>query len=380
MKTTGPQRVSPDIAEKHEAPKCNRGDDQMRRFVIFLMASGILLLSASIFAQQQDDSRPGKASNGTPLKLVGKYEFPNNVTGRFDHILVDLKTQRLFTTPQSTKAVMVFDLKTRELIHTLPGIAIPHHLLYREDLNRLYVTDGGEGGALRIFDGKTYELLKSVPLLPDADPSIYDPATKLLYVENGGKDAKMDYSTINIINTTSGENLASLTVDTPGLDGMAIEPSGPRLYETDVAKNRIVVIDRVARKVIATWPITLGKTAVTLALDEPHHRLFVGCRSGHIIVFDTATGKELQALPINQGVDDLSFDVKARRLYAACPAGDGSIDVYKQLDPDHYVSLGQVPSGPGARTGELVSALGRYYVAVPQRDATNAQILEYQIQ
>jgi len=223
-------------------------------------------------------------------------------------------------------------------------------------------------------------LIKSVPLLPDADPSIYDPATKLPYVESGGKDAKMNYSTVNIINTTTGENLGSLTVDSPGLDGMAIEASGPRIYETDVAKNRIVVIDRAARKVITTWPITLGKTAVTLALDEPNHRLFVGCRSGHIVVFDTATGKELQALPINQGVDDLHFDAKAKRLYAACPAGDGSIDVYKQLDPDHYVSLGQVPSGPGARTGELVSTLGRYYVAVPQRDTTNAQILEYQIQ
>lgn len=352
----------------------------MRTFVTFLMASGILLLSASIFAQQQENSGLRKASNAAPLKLVGKYEFPKSVTGRFDHILVDLKTQRLFTTPQSTNSVMVFDLKTRELIHTIPGLAIPHHLLYRDDLNRLYVTDGGEGGALKIFDGKTYELLKSVPLLPDTDPSIYDPATKILYVENGGKDAKMDYSTINIINTTSGENLGSLTVDTPGLDGMAIERSGPRLYETDVAKNRIVVMDRVARKVIATWPITLGKTAVTLALDEPHHRLFVGCRSGHIIVFDTATGKELQALPINQGVDDLNFDIKAKRLYAACPAGDGSIDVYKQSDPDHYMSLGQVPSGPGARTAELVSTLGRYYVAVPQHDATNAQILEYQIQ
>jgi DNA-binding beta-propeller fold protein YncE len=353
----------------------------MRRIVIFLLASGILvLMSASIFARQQKDSSPGKASNGTPLKLVGKYDFPSNVTGRFDHLLVDLKTQRLFTTPQSAKAVMVFDLKTRELIHTIAGIEIPHHLLYREDLNRLYVTDGGDGGALRIFDAKTYELLKSVPLLPDTDPSIYDPVSKLLYVENGGKDAKMNYSTINVIDTTSGKNLGSLTVDSEGLDGMAIETSGPRIYETDVAKNRIVVIDREARRVITTWPITLGKTAVTLALDEPHHRLFVGCRSGHIVVFDTATGKELQALPINQGVDDLNFDVKAKRLYAACPAGDGSIDVYKQLDPDHYVSLGRVPTGPGARTGELVSTLGRYYVAVPQRNTTNAQILEYQIQ
>src|SRR5258706_2487581 len=171
----------------------------MKRIGVFVLASGILMLvSASIFARQQKESSPGKASNQTPLKLVGKYDFPSNVTGRFDHLLVDLKTQRMFTTPQSTKAVMVFDLKTREMIHTIAGIEIPHHLLYREDLNRLYVTDGGNGGALRIIDGKTYELIKSVPLLPDADPSIYDPATKLLYVESGGKETKEDYITLYI--------------------------------------------------------------------------------------------------------------------------------------------------------------------------------------
>src|SRR5712671_391202 len=200
----------------------------MKRIVIFLLASGIFVpISASILARQQKDSSAGKTSNGTPLKLVGKYEFPSSVTGRFDHLLVDLKTQRMFTTPQSAKAVMVFDMKTREMTHTIAGIEIPHHLLYREDLNRLYVTDGGNGGALRIFDAKTYELLKSVPLLPDADPSIYDPATKLLYVENGGKDAKMDYSTINIINTTSGENLGSLTVDSPGLMAWPLKHPDP---------------------------------------------------------------------------------------------------------------------------------------------------------
>ena len=113
----------------------------MRRITIFLLISGMLVLvSASNFARERDNSAASKASNGTPLKLVGKYEFPTSVTGRFDHLLVELKTQRLFTTPQVAKAVMVFDLKSRELIHTIPGIEIPHHLLYREDLNRLYVT------------------------------------------------------------------------------------------------------------------------------------------------------------------------------------------------------------------------------------------------
>src|SRR5262249_10832971 len=41
--------------------------------------------------------------------------------------------------------------------------------------------------------------------------------------------------------------------------------------------------------------------------DEPHQRLFVCCRSGHVVVFDSNTGKELQSLPIAKGVGDMVF-------------------------------------------------------------------------
>lgn len=346
---------------------------------LFLFLAAPTLARGPQPANPQSNSESAATSNTVPLKLTGSYDFPGEVKGRFDHVLVDLKGDRLFTTPQASKAVMVFDLKTRSLVHTIPDIQIPHHLTYREDIDRLYVTDGGGGGALKMFDGKTYDLIKSVKLLPDTDPSIYDPATKLIYVEAGGKDANQGYSTVYVIDTTSGENLGSLTVDSPGLDGMALEKSSTRLYEADVAKNRIIVIDRVARKVAMTWPITMGKTCVTLALDEPHHRLFAGCRSGQTVVFDTASGKELQALSINQGIDDLDFDGKSKRMYAACPAGEGSIDVYLQTDPDHYRSLGQVPTGPGARTAALVLQLNRYYVGAPQHDDVVAKILEFEI-
>src|SRR5258705_80644 len=347
-----------------------------------LVTSAVLFsLALPLFAQKRETSAQKATSEGSaPLKLVGRYEFPSDLKTRFDHLLVEVNSHRVFTTPQVAKSVMVFDLKSHKLIHTISGVEVPHHLLYREDLNRLYVTDGGGGGALKIFDGKTYDLIKSVKLLPDADASIYDPATKYLYIVNEGSDANLTYSFISIIDTTSGDKVGEMTINSPKLDAMVIETSGPRLYVTDVANTKIEVIDRKSRTVIASWPITLGKTEVTLALDEANHRLFVGCRTGQIVVFDTETGKELQALPINQDIDDLAFDPKGKRLYAACPAGAGSIDVYKETDPDHYESLGQVPTGPGARTGEWEPKLQRYFVAVPQHEGTNAEVQEYQMQ
>ena len=58
-------------------------------------------------------------------------------------------------------------------------------------------------------------------------------------------------------------------------------------------------------------------------------------------------GKELQWLPIPQGVDDLVFDPTSKRLYAACRGDGGAVTVYHEEDADDYASLGKIASRPG---------------------------------
>jgi DNA-binding beta-propeller fold protein YncE len=218
-----------------------------------------------------------------------------------------------------------------------------------------------------------------VKLLVGADGIACDPVTKYLYVVSGGGSAKTTYSTISVIDTTSGEKLNEMKVDADTLETLAIERSSPRMYLNDRGKNQVDVIDRNTLQILAIWPVTLGKQNDPFALDEPHHRLFVACRSGQIVVFDTETGKELQALPIGEWADDLVFDPIRKRLYAACGAS-GTVDVYEQIDPDHYQSIGKVPSGPWGKTGRLVPELNRYFVPVPQHEDKNAEVLVYQMQ
>jgi DNA-binding beta-propeller fold protein YncE len=102
------------------------------------------------------------------LRRLRTLNLSSAVTGPFDHLTVDLKHKILFATPQDYKAVLVLDLNSGEVIHEIPDIARPHAILYRDDLNRLYITDGIEG-ALKIYDGTTYERLQSIPLTKDAD-------------------------------------------------------------------------------------------------------------------------------------------------------------------------------------------------------------------
>src|SRR5207302_350273 len=284
------------------------GEKMKKLFLIFVT----LFLVFEVAAEGQESA---------PLRLVRTITLPPDVKGHFDHFEVDLKGGRLFATPESYKAVLVFDFKTGELIRTIGGIGKPHAVLYREDLDRIYVTDG-EAGDLKIFDGKTYKLLSTVKLLEDADSIGYDVKTKHLYIDNGGGDVHQTYSMLSVVDTTAGKKVADIKIEGETLEAMTLESSTPRLYVNNKAKNQVDVVDRDKRAIIASWPVTKCKTNVAMALDETNHRLFIACRTASMVVLDTQSGKEITSLPITKGVDDAVYDPASKRIYAAC---DGSV-------------------------------------------------------
>ena len=338
-----------------------------RKNLFAIVISFVVVASVSVFAT--------RAQETAPLKLVQTIKLGADIKGHFDHFGIDLKGQRLFVTAEDAKSVLVYGLTDGKLIHTMGDISRPHAVLIRDDINRIYITDGGTGD-LKIFDATTYALLSTVILKLDADSIGYDSQTHLLYIDNGGGDVKETFSMISIVNTDTGAKAGDIKVDGDTLEALRLERSSPKMYVNNRAKNQIEVIDREKRAILASWPVTGATMNVAMALDEAHHRLFVGCRSGHVVVFNTETGKQLQALPIDKGVDDVVFDAASGRIYASC---DGAVNIYRETDADHYQSLGKVPSGPLGRTSSLVPELHRYFVAVPPHDAEPAEILIYQV-
>jgi WD40 repeat protein len=322
---------------------------------------------ASIAAQAQE-----------PLRPAGQLAMPASVQGRFDHVNIDVKGGRLFAAAETAHQVLVFDLKSGKYVRAIEGIEIPHAVFVREDLNRIFVTDGGPG-AVKVYDGASYALLATIPLKVDTDSIAYDSSTNLLYVVNGGGDAKETYSMVSVIDTTSNEKVADIKIDGDTLEAMAIEPTGDLMYVNDAAKNEVTLVNRKDRAIVASWPVKLGQRNVAMALDATGHRLFVASRSGVISIFDTATGRELSSLPIGKGVDDLAFDPANKRLYAPCGT-DGVIYVYQQQSADQYSLLGKVSAGAGVKNGVLAPTLGKYFVIVPPHPAAPGAIAAYAIQ
>ncbi len=320
------------------------------------------------------------AQTSPPLRLVLIYKMPEAVQGRFDHLAADVAGNRLFVAAESAHEVLVFNLRTGEYLQSITGIGIPHAIFVREDLDRIYITDGG-AGEVRIYDGKNYKLLGTVKLKVDADSIGYDPSTHELYVANGGGDANETFSMLSVVDTTAGTKVADIRIDGRTLEAMALEKDSPLLYVNNPAKGEVDVVNRKTRAVVAKWPVKTCERNVAMALEEPAHRLFVACRSGAIAIFDTKTGKQgMPPLPIPRGVDDLIFDPASKRLYASCGAEGGAIAVYQMVDAGGYKYLGAVHSEPGGKNEVLVPQLGRLYVTIPPRPDIPGEVYVYKVQ
>ena len=314
----------------------------------------------------------------TPLKLVETTPLPELHDGDFDHFTVDLKGNRLFSTAEENSKVLVFDLKTNKLIHTIQGLKAPHSMVYRGDLNKLFVVDG-DLGEVKIYDTESYKPAGTVKVREGADSSSYDPNTKYLYIVETGKDAHQPDSYITIVDTTAAKKVGEIKIDSDDVEAIALEKSGPRLFVNIRGKAEVEVYDRKSHSLLATWPIgDVAKKPTTIAFDEANHRLFVGTRDpGKLIVLDTESGKVVASFTAASMSDDMVYNAAKKRIYFA---GTEFVDVFQQRDPNHYEQIGHVPTAFRAKTAILVPELNRYYLAVPHHEKNSAELRVYDVE
>ena len=318
------------------------------------------------------------AGDGPPLKLVATIPLPGLKDGDFDHFAPDVDGHRLFLTAEENDKVQVLDTNTNQLVHTIDDVKAPHSMLFRKELKKIFVVEG-DASAVKIYDSDSFKPLGEVKVSVDADSLAYDPATSYLYVVNGGREAHTPYSLISVIDTNNAKKLRDIKIDSNHVEALVLEKSGPRLFMNITGKNAIGVMDRNKSTLTTTWPLPPGdKLNVAMAFDEPNHRLFVVTRNpGKLVVLNSDNGKVIADIPAVGMVDDAAYDAQHKRVYAA---GDQFVDVFQQMDPDHYSLLGRVPGSFRAKTAILVPELNRYYLAVPHHGDKEAEVRVYEIQ
>lgn len=372
----------------------------MKRYLKILFA-----LSLALVPKAHSQTLPMQTMSGL-LDLVQTIPLPTE--GYMDHMTIDVKGQRLFICGENSYSLVVVDLRAGKVIHVTKDLpAMPKKPFYIPETNEVWLslTDA----SVIAVSGATYEITKNVKLAQygnpqrGADNAAYDPATHMFYAAvevfteevtherptpagaqfGGGDNHQPTGASIDIVDTKTGKLVDSIKL--PGGDpaGVALEPSGKKIYVTmgDIidGDSHVAVVDLEKRSVVAQWPITGGPVPHTAGLDATHHRLFVGSRikpntgeiggghqyePGKLVVMDTETGKVVQALDSVGGADDVYYDAATSRIYFT--GSTGTVAVFKEIDPDHFQLLGKVPTGAVSKTGLWVPELKRFYSAVPQ--------------
>lgn len=315
-------------------------------FPIRLLAGALLALGGGFSSAAE----PATLELLQTISLKGK-------PGRLDHMAIDRAGARLFVANLSNDSLDIVNLKTGKLIKQIHGQKKIQGIDYAADLDRIFAGNGVDG-VCNIFDGKNYKLMKSIRL-PDADNVHYQESRHLLYVAHAEK-------TLSVIDARTYEVKAAIKL--PGRpEGFQLESKRPRLYLITAEPTRLVAIDTDKNEVRHSYPVRSAEQAYPLAVDETHHRLFLGCREKpSIVVMDSETGKEITSIAIPGDIDDLYYDAKHKRIYAAC--GAGSLAVIGQRDADHYRTLETIPTAAKARTCLFDPQGQRLYLILPRQE------------
>src|SRR5882762_274547 len=321
----------------------------------------------------------GNAQSAAPLHLVQTLSMPN-VKGRIDHMDVDVKGKRLFVAGLENGSLEVVDLQAGKWLKSIPGFKKTQGVACVPSLNKVFVASGDDG-MVRVFRGDTLELLDSIKLELGPNRVAYDPNSKLLYVGYGGKDAGKDYGEVGIIEAKTDKHIGDIKVEAHPAE-LLLDQSGKTLFVFVSAASKVQVVDTKTRQVVSTWPVSSQRNGDG-AFDEKTRRLFIGTRTPpQMLVVDSQTGKEVANLPTVEGMDGGYFDTARKRVYVS---GGRDFDVgyvfaYQQKDPDHYETMGNVATRPGAGTSFWSPELNRYYVAAPAHDSEEAAILVFEPQ
>ena len=307
------------------------------------------------------------AQAGGPLVLVKRIPLAG-VQGRIDHMSVDLAGKRLFVSALGNGTVEELDIDSGRRLGEIKGLKEPQGVLYDAAAERVYVACGGDG-TVRSYDGKTLKALATARLGDDADNVRLDAQRGLVLVGYGsGGIAGFDAELHERFRVAMPAHPESFQVD----------EKARRMFVNVPEAGRIEVFDLRDGRKTSTWPDGEATENFPMALDERDGLVLVGFRRPAMLeALDAKTGKIVDSTPIVHDTDDMFFDEARGRVYVI--GGGGTVDVFT-LKAGKLKKSQAVETRGGARTGLLVRAWSRLFVAVPRRGRAEAEILEYRVE
>jgi DNA-binding beta-propeller fold protein YncE len=316
----------------------------------------ILLASSLIWATSTSAQTPSP-----PLVLEAKIPL-GQVSGRIDHLGIDLKRQRLLVAELGNNSLGVVDFSAGKVLNRIAGLAEPQGVAYVSSSDSVFVANAGDG-SVRVLRGEDLAPIGRIELGDDADNVRVDGPRKQVLV-GYGKGA------LAVINPVSLAKTADIRLKAHP-EGFQIGETGTEVFVNVPDAREIVVVD-LATGSTQSLPTQGAASNFPMAIDGDAHRILVVFRSPPtLMALSSQDGHVVAKVDTCGDADDVFVDHSRHRVYLSC--GEGAVDVLES-DEQGYRRLARVPTVPGARTSLFVPELDRLFVAVRARSNEPAAI------
>jgi DNA-binding beta-propeller fold protein YncE len=286
-----------------------------------------------------------------PLVLEAKIPL-GQVSGRIDHLGIDLNRKRLLVAELGNNSLGVVDLAAGKVLSRIAGLAEPQGVAYVPSSDSIFVANAGDG-SVRVLRGEDLAPIGRIDLGDDADNARVDTAHKRVVV-GYGKGA------LALIDPVGLSKSADIRLKAHP-EGFQIDETGTEVFVNVPDARETTVVDLGTGSTLSL-PTQDAGSNFPMAIDGEAHRFLVVFRNPPtLMALSSQDGHVAAKIETCGDADDLFVDRKRRRVYVSC--GEGVVDV---LDTDGagYRRLARVPTAPGARTSLFVPELDRLFVAV----------------
>lgn len=302
------------------------------------LASSLILAVCGLFVA---------AGSPSGYRMTNQVPLPG--AGGWDYLTVDAAARRVYVS-HSTQ-VEVLDADTQKSVGTIAGTPGVHGIALAPELALGFIS-AGKADAVVIFDLKTLQVISQVKTGKKPDAIVFDPATNRVFAMNGGSDST------TAIDARNGS--VAGTIDLGGGPEFSVADAKGKLWVNLEDKSELVQIDTNSLKVLNRWSVAPCGSPSSMAFDAQNRRIFIGCRSHLMAVADADTGKIVATYPIGDHVDASVFDPGTRLIFNSL--GEGSIAVFRQDSPDRYTPVENIQTAEGAKTMALDSKTHRLFV------------------
>jgi hypothetical protein len=303
------------------------------------------------------------AAADTSQVLVLEREIPlDHVSGRIDHMAIDLERRRLAVAELGNNSVDLIDLDSGRAVHRISGLKEPQGVAYIGASDLFAVASGGDG-SVRLFRGADFSPAGIVALGQDADNIRLKGATGQIVVGYGE-------GALAVIDPATHSKLADIPLSAHP-EGFRLSKSGNRAFVNLPDARQIVSVDLDTGKPSATWQTAGLHANFPMSIDESSRSLAIAFRDPpRLVLFDAQDGRITADVATCGDSDDVFFDDRRARIYVSC--GAGFIEVFEHRGGAAQ-RIAQIKTYSGARTSLFVPELDRLFVAaragLPENDA-----------